>query len=126
MTEAEARSFIEFETNWDVGKGPLTTEDIDQLLEWSKRTDADGLDPDDANWTETFDVYAAAARGCRKRARNLADSFDVKLGAGREFSRFQTPTFWIERANELEAGPGAGVAGGVFTAQLRTVDSACF
>ena len=120
MTEAEARAFIEFETNWDVGKGALTSADIDYLLEWSKRTDADGREPTDANWTPTWDVYAAAARGCRQRARNLADSFDVKVGSGREFSRFQTPTFWIQRANELEAGPGSGVTAGAFTAQTRT------
>lgn len=179
MTTAEARAEIEFLTNWNVGKGPLTTADVDMLVTLARVPDANGnaadtytewlastayllgatavptvrngsyftasagttgsSEPDwpatlgatvvdgtvtwtnagTAPWAWTWAINDAAAEGCERRARYLADSFDVQLGSGKSFSRFQTPEFWIAQANRLR-GIGSGRGGGAASVSLRT------
>lgn len=73
-----------------------------------------------APWLGAWDVYIASAVGCRWRAAKLADAFNVKLGAGKEFNRMETPEFWIALAEKYEAWAGGGWRAGLGVLTLRT------
>lgn len=110
MNEAEARNLIERHTQWNIGKGQLTTAEVDDLVTLAKVTDAYGFLPDDVGWTPTWDVREAAAIGWTWRAAKLNDQFAVKVGSGREFSRNWTPEFCLKMAAEMRSPSGGTLA----------------
>jgi hypothetical protein len=110
MDAAIARRLIETHTQWDTGPGPLTVAEVDDLLMLAERVDVDGLEPDDAGWTPTYDVREAAAVGWEWRAGKLTDRFKVALGAGTSFERQWTPEFCLTMADRMRGGGSGGGA----------------
>lgn len=59
----------------------LTNGELAILLTDSKRNDVDGLEPDDAGWTPTWNLRAAAADGWMLKAAKAAADYDVEAGS---------------------------------------------
>lgn len=64
MDAATAEARIKRMVAWDSDPA-LSQGDIEELVTLAARADADGLAPDDDDWTETYDLNAAAAEGWR-------------------------------------------------------------
>lgn len=62
--------------------------EVSDLLSFARRPDSDGLLPDDANWTGTYDLNAAAAEGWRWKAAKAAGQFAFSSD-GQTFNRNQ-------------------------------------
>lgn len=59
-----------------------------EMIERFPLTDAFGYEPDDDNWTETYDLNAAAADIWDEKAASLAHLYDFKADGG-DYSRSQ-------------------------------------
>lgn len=71
MDAAQAETRLRAMTAAD--SDPVLTEDeLDQLVLLARRADTDGLSISDADWTETYDLNAAAAEGWRWKAGKAA------------------------------------------------------
>jgi hypothetical protein len=55
---------------------------VDGIIETYPLVDAEGYDPDDASWTDTYDLNAAAAAIWEEQAAALADEFDFNADGG--------------------------------------------
>jgi hypothetical protein len=61
----------------------LTENEITQLVEFSKREDAQRLPPTDENWTPTWQINASIAMGWELKAAKVATAVDVQSGRQR-------------------------------------------
>jgi hypothetical protein len=59
---------------------PLTTAEVDLILDGAKRPDADGRLPADDGWTDTYDARAAIAEAWRAKAARAARRVDISRG----------------------------------------------
>ncbi len=75
MDRARAQTLLESMIAWDQTPA-LTLGQVQDLLTFAQRTDSDGLEPTDADWTGTYDLNAAAAEGWRWKAGAVAGAFD--------------------------------------------------
>ena len=66
----------------------LTEAEIDLLLAEAKIVDEDGYDPDDPDWTETYNVNYAISKGWEIKAGKCAGSYDFS-DLGQKFNRSQ-------------------------------------
>ena len=62
-------------TAWDI-EPTLTEDELDELLAVAAVKDADGLTPEEAEWTPTYDLNTAAARGWLIKAGRAAATVD--------------------------------------------------
>jgi len=62
-------------TAWDI-EPTLTEDELDDLLAIAAVKDADGLTPEEAEWTPTYDLNTAAARGWLIKAGRAAATVD--------------------------------------------------
>jgi len=99
----------------EAGSEPvLATADLDDLVLLAARRDADGLFPDDDDWTPTFDYNAGAAEGWRWKAARVAAAYDYAVD-GQSVWRSQMFEHCMEMARHyarrikgsLEIGTGA-------------------
>lgn len=58
----------------------LSENEIEQLVGMAKRTDANGLTPDEANWTPTWSCNQAIAMGWELKAASVATGVDFVSG----------------------------------------------
>ena len=63
-------------TAWDI-EPTLTEDELDELLAVAAVKDADGLTPEEAEWTPTYDLNTAAARGWLIKAGRAAATVDT-------------------------------------------------
>lgn len=61
----------------------LSNAELDELLDMFKKVDADGLDPEDAAWTPTYNMRAAAAEGWRWKAGRASELQSTDLDGDR-------------------------------------------
>lgn len=101
MTEAEARTSLEWKVAYDV-EPVLAVEVIDTLLALSKRPDAEGLLPSEEGWGPTWDLDAAAAAGWEIKA-GRAVAFDFGED-GQRFNRSQVHDQCVRMARFYRRG----------------------
>jgi hypothetical protein len=65
----------------------LSIEEIDDLLSMFQKTDADGLAPDDDDWTPTYNLRAAAREGWRWKAAKASELISSDLDGDRMSSQ---------------------------------------
>lgn len=70
------------------GDPPLTTDELDDILEMFQRVDSEGRAPGDDEWVPTYDLAAAAAEGWMRKAAMAAGRFDFQAD-GAQLSRSQ-------------------------------------
>ncbi len=63
-------------TAWDI-EPTLTEDELDELLAIAALKDADGLTPDAAEWTPTYDLNTAAAKAWLIKAGRAAATVDA-------------------------------------------------
>ena len=63
-------------TAWDI-EPTLTEDELDELLAVAAVKDADGLTTEEADWTPTYDLNTAAARGWLIKAGRAAATVDT-------------------------------------------------
>ncbi|MBK8305438.1 MAG: hypothetical protein WBC19_13410 [Pyrinomonadaceae bacterium] len=63
-------------TAWDI-EPTLTEDDLDELLAVAALKDADGLTPEEAEWTPTYDLNTAAAQAWLIKAARAAAMVDT-------------------------------------------------
>ncbi len=63
-------------TAWDI-EPTLTEDDLDELLAVAAVKDADGLTPEDDEWTPTYDLNTAAAKAWLIKAGRAAATVDT-------------------------------------------------
>jgi hypothetical protein len=66
----------------------LSEDDLDDLIDAAARPDADGLYRNDAAWTPTWDLNAAAAEGWARKSSKAANKFNFSED-GQRFDRAQ-------------------------------------
>lgn len=86
----------------------LMIDEVNDLLEFAKRADPDGLAPSDEGWDPSWDLNAAAAEGWRRKAGQVAGRFNVSLD-GESLSRAQAFAHCLQMA-ERYANRVAGMA----------------
>lgn len=83
MSAADAKAQVELFTS--ASEDPvLSSGDLDTLVANAKTIDAEGRAPTDADWVETYDVYAAVAAGWRVKAGKAAGRYTFQTGQMRE------------------------------------------
>ena len=87
MTESEASAKIARMTD-SSSEPALTSDDLSDLVDAAARPDAEGRYRDDAAWTPTWDLYAAAAEGWARKASKAATNFNFAED-GQRFDRAQ-------------------------------------
>lgn len=105
MTEAEARARLERMVAPDMAP-TLATEDIDDLMVGARRPDTSGLLPSDAEWTPTWDLDAAAARGWEIKAGLAAGDYNF-AASGQRFDRSQVHDACMKMAALYTRGSGS-------------------
>ncbi len=75
MTEEEARAKLALMVLSDEDP-ELSPDQIEDVLTYARRPDADGLLYTDEDWTPTWDLDAAAAEGWRRKAGIAASRFN--------------------------------------------------
>lgn len=69
-------------TAWD--QRPAVTEpEVIAALQQFPKVDRDGLTPEDGDWTQTWDIYAAVAEVWRIKAGKVAGDFNFSADNGR-------------------------------------------
>ena len=96
MTEAEAQAKLELMVLVDEDPA-LSSEQIDDILTHARRPDADDYDYEDAEWTPTWDLDAAAAEGWRRKAGIAASRFNFAEDSQR-FDRAQVYAHCLQQA----------------------------
>jgi hypothetical protein len=81
----------------------LTDPEVDRLFEFAKRADVNGLVPSDTDWTPTWNLHAAAARGWIMKAGKVAGLFPFSTD-GQSYQRDQMHRMCIETAREYRRG----------------------
>jgi len=87
VTEAEVRARI-ISFTAAASEPVLTSADVDILVSIAKRRDDADIEPSDANWTPTWDVYYAVAQGWLMKAGRTANRY-LFMSGGKMFSRNQ-------------------------------------
>jgi hypothetical protein len=64
----------------------------------AKVPDSTGLAPADSGYTDTYDLYRAAAEAWRRKAGQLAEEFDFRVEGG-SFNRMQKYRAALEQAS---------------------------
>lgn len=106
MTSDEAETRIKRMVDF-TEEPTLTQDDIDDLVDVAARADADGLYRDDAEWTPTWDLNAAAAEGWLRKAGRAATKFNFAED-GQRFDRAQIYQHCMSQ-HTLYANKGMGV-----------------
>ncbi len=75
----------------------LSDDEVTDLLAMCKLVDADGLAPDDEDWTPTYDLSRGAAEGWRWKAAKAASRFGFSTDNQR-FDRDQVARACLEMA----------------------------
>jgi hypothetical protein len=65
-----------------------TDEELESLIEAKALRDSDGNEPDDDDWTATYDLFAVASEVWMEKASAFAEEFDFTADGG-SFSRSQ-------------------------------------
>ncbi len=107
MTPAEARAWLEDETQWQSAPS-LAAVEVDRLLERARVADTAGVAPGGEGYAETFSgatLHQAAAQGWRMKAGKVAAAYDAGAGDGVYAKRSQIAAFCAEyaAAHELRA-----------------------
>lgn len=87
MTEVEALARLKRMVDAD-SEPVLGSDDLEDCLDLSRVTDANGLAPADAGWTPTYDLNRGAAEAWRRKAGKIAMRFDFETD-GQRFARSQ-------------------------------------
>lgn len=98
-------------TAWD--KEPtLSDEEIDSLLTIYSVADADGYEPGDEDWVETYNLRAAAAEGWRWKAARSSELQSTDLDGDRMSSNqiFEHCQRMIKTYSRATASPSVGPA----------------
>lgn len=82
MPDSTAKTRLKAMTAWETTPA-LTDGEIDDLLVQFSLPDADGLAPDDVEWTPTYNLRAAAAEGWRWKAGRAAELQSTDLDGDR-------------------------------------------
>lgn len=82
MPDSAEKTRLKMMTAWD-NVPKLTDGEIDDLLARSSKTDADGLDPDEAGWTPTYNLRAAAKEGWQVKMGRAAELQSTDLDGDR-------------------------------------------
>lgn len=96
MTEAEALARLKRMTA-STEAPALSDDEVTDLLSQCRLVDADGLAPDDAEWTPTYDLSRGAAEGWRWKAAKAAGLHDYET-VGLKLSRSQMAQQCLEMA----------------------------
>lgn len=119
MTESEARALIEDETQWQASPA-LSVEEVDRLLARARVADADGIEPGEDGYVDTWtaaSVDASIAAGWRMKLAKVAGAYDVKAGDV-EAKRSQAATSLAARASAYGRGSGGGIGTIVLTTAM--------
>lgn len=92
---------------------PLLSEDeLADLLEQSRRPDADGNNPDAEDWQETYDLDSAAATGWEWKAGRATPGFSFGED-GQMFSRQQVFDHCMAMADRYRRSSGSATVEGI-------------
>lgn len=108
MDETQARTRLMMMVQAE-SEPSLSPPELDELLALAKRADAEGLAPDDDDWTPTWDLNSAAAEGWRWKAGKAAPRYGVTLGT-ETLNRQQMYAHCLLQANAY-ARKGIGMIG---------------
>lgn len=67
---------------WDQ-RPALTEADVVSILQQFPREDAEGRSPEDPDWVQTWDIYAAVAEAWRVKGGRVAGDFNFSADNGR-------------------------------------------
>jgi hypothetical protein len=96
VTEADAQTKLALMVLADEDP-ELSTQQVEDLVERSRRPDAEGRVHGDGDWEETFDLDAAAAEGWTRKAGLAASRFNFAED-GQSFDRAQVYANCIRQA----------------------------
>ena len=98
MTEAEAETKLRLMI-LPTDEPVLSDDQVDDILTYARRPDADDYDYADAEWTPTWDLDAAAAEGWRRKAGIAAARFNFAED-GQRFDRAQIYAHCLSQAEQ--------------------------
>lgn len=101
LSEADARQRLNEMLQVDA-EPTLGLQSVEDLIEFAKRVDSNGLAPSDTGWEPTWDLNAAAAEGWRRKAGAVAGRFNVTVD-GDALSRAQAFSHCLQMAERYAA-----------------------
>ena len=79
-----------------------TDEDLTTMIEDTACRDSTGKDPDDSDWTATYNIFKVASEIWIEKAAQVANEFDFNADGG-SFSRSQKQMMALKQASYYES-----------------------